>query len=63
MTPRKPSEAVERMAKKLFRADHPNYAPHCPYRRPLELSDLWPSEQEPYFRRAAYAVDAGEGRD
>lgn len=43
----------------IYRKAHPPHFPHSPYERRLELSDLWPSEQENFIRivDAALAAD------
>lgn len=43
---------LKEMAEKLFRAANPPTHQYCPYYTPPQLFDLWPINQEPYYRMA-----------
>jgi hypothetical protein len=44
--------AARKRAEEIFRREHPNRFPFCPYARAPQLSDLWPCDQEKYIERA-----------
>lgn len=38
------------LAEKIYRELHPRSFPYCSYEKQMELSDLWPCEQEGFKR-------------
>lgn len=43
---------VQKLAKQIFRDEHPDRFPYCPYGKRPELRDLWECDQEQYIKRA-----------
>lgn len=49
-------KSIREIAEQTYRKEHPRMFPHSPWERQMELSDLWPRDQDAYVKRVEQIV-------